>query len=140
MSFGATLTPFFNAINAYSDPAGFYRSFAAFLIFMAVLCFLYMIAALRTNICLVIVLFCFCITFPCLTASYFYAANGMLAIAKTTRVVGGAFSFIASMVAWYLWFSLILESVDFPVTLPVGDLSKYVKGKSDKAKSEREMA
>jgi len=36
---------------------------------------------------------------------------------------------------------MILEAVDFPFVLPVGDLSKYVKGRSDKMKmkSEREM-
>ncbi|EME38819.1 hypothetical protein DOTSEDRAFT_66810 [Dothistroma septosporum NZE10] len=140
MSFGATLTPFFNAVNAYSDPAGFYRSFAFFLVFMALLCLLYTIAALRTNICLVVILLCFTVTFPCLTASYFYAANGMMTLAKTTRIAGAAFAFVASMVGWYLWFSLVLESVDFPISLPVGDLSKYIKGKSEKAKSEREMA
>lgn len=92
MTFGATLTPFFNAINAYSDPAGVYRSFAMFLISMAALCLLYMIAALRTNICLVAILFCFTMTFPCLTASYFYAANGLLTLSRTTRVAGAAFA------------------------------------------------
>jgi succinate-acetate transporter protein len=88
------------------------------------------------------VLFCFVVTFPCLAASYFYAANGMLDLSNTTRVVGGAFAFIASMIVWYLWFSMILESVDFPVTLPVGDLSKFIKGASEikKEKSRREMA
>lgn len=66
----------------------------------------------------------------------------MLALSNTTRVVGGAFAFIASMIVWYLWFSMILESVDFPVTLPVGDLSKFIKGASEikKEKSRREMA
>lgn len=134
-AFGATLTPFYNAVNAYSaEPAGFFNSFAMFLIFMGLLCLLYMIAALRTNICLVVILLCFTVTFPCLAASYFLAADGVTGVSATCRIVGAAFAFVASMVAWYLWFSLILESVDFPLTLPVGDLSKYVKGKSDKAK------
>lgn len=162
---GATLTPFFNVINGYeADTDAFYRSFAMFLIWMAVLCVFYvrtkkatspiysnsptniptqLIAALRTNLCLVAVLLCFVITFPCLAASYFAAANGLLALSNTTRVVGGAFAFIASMVAWYLWFSMILESVDFPLVLPVGDLSHFIKGRSEMSKekkSEREMA
>ncbi|KAK5111950.1 hypothetical protein LTR85_011697 [Meristemomyces frigidus] len=139
-TFGATLTPFFNAVNGYGDdPAGFYNSFAFFLIFMAVLCLLYSIAALRTNICLVVILLCFTVTFPCLAASYFYAADGV-GPATACRIVGGAFAFVASMVAWYLWFSMILEAVDFPIALPVGDLSRFIKGRSEKMKAEAHMA
>ncbi|KAK5070066.1 hypothetical protein LTS08_001240 [Lithohypha guttulata] len=132
-AFGATVTPFYNAVAAYQNAAGFYNSFAWFLLWMGVLCLLYAIAALRTNICLVAILLCFTITFPCLTASYFAAADGHMALAVSTRVAGAAFAFVASIVAWYLWFSMILESVDFPLTLPVGDLSKFVKGKSEKS-------
>jgi uncharacterized protein len=95
------LTPFFNAIAAYENPDGFYNSFAMFLIFMAVLCFLYAIAALRTNICLVAVLVCFVVTFPCLAASYFDAARGEAGMAKELRIVGAAFAFVASLIAWY---------------------------------------
>ncbi|CAK1361529.1 Protein alcS [Cercospora beticola] len=140
-AFGATLTPFFNVINGYNDDSpAFYRSFAMFLMWMAVLCLLYAIAAIRTNICLVAILLCFVVTFPCLTASYFYAADGLVALSNTTRIAGGYFSFIASIIAWYLWFSMVLESVDFPIALPVGDLTKYVKGRSEKLKSAAEMA
>lgn len=140
-AFGATLTPFYSAISGYGDdPAGFYNSFAMFLIWMGMLCLFYMIAALRTNICLVLILLCFVVTFPCLAASYFYAARGMMAISVTTRIAGGALAFAASIIAWYLWFSMILESVDFPIVLPVGDLTKYFKGRAERQKSEREMA
>lgn len=135
-AFGATLTPFFNAINGHATPAGFYNSFAMFLIFMGILCLLYGIAAMRTNICLVVILFCFVVTFPCLAASYFYAADGVTTLSNNCRIIGGAFAFASSLVAWYLWFSMILESVDFPLTLPVGDLSRFIKGKSEKAKAQ----
>lgn len=104
---------------------------------MGVLCLLYTIAALRTNICLVAILACFTITFPLLTASYFLAADGSMATSDTCRIAGAAFAFIASMIAWYLWFSMILESVDFPFSLPVGDLSKYIKGASEKIKAQQ---
>lgn len=60
-----------------------------FLIFMAVLCFLYMIAALRTNICLVAILFVFTLAFPCLAASYFDAARGELGMSANLRIAGG---------------------------------------------------
>lgn len=107
---------------------------------MAVLCFFYMIAALRTNVCLVGILFCFTVTFPLLSASYFYGAAGRADASANCRIAGGAFGFIASVIGWYLWFSMILEAVDWPFSLPVGDLSHFIKGKSQKMKSEREMA
>jgi succinate-acetate transporter protein len=99
----ATLTPSFNALAGYDgDNAAFYDSFSMFLISMAILCLFYMIAALRTNICLVLILLCFTITFPLLAASYFYAASGLLALSAQCRIVGGAFAFAASIIAWYL--------------------------------------
>ncbi|KAK0345298.1 hypothetical protein LTR59_007223 [Friedmanniomyces endolithicus] len=131
---------FFDAVGGYGDaPAGFYNSFAFFLVFMAILCLFYAIAALRTNICLVVILVCFCVTFPCLAAAYFYAGAGV-GPSTECRVVGAAFAFVASMVAWYLWFSMLLEAVDWPFSLPVGDLSTMIKGKSDKLKSAENMA
>ena len=142
-TFGGTLTPYYAAISSYTttaadgtvkpDPAGFYDSFAFFLVFMGVLCFIYMVCALRTNVCLVLILMLFVIAFGFLSSSYFYAAAGHAAISHTCTVGGGACAFTASMVAWYLWTSMMFESVDFPVSLPVGDLSTHFKGKKDRA-------
>lgn len=157
-TFGGTLTPFYAAISSYTtpsgqpDPAGFYDSFAYFLIWMgmrssrspplgsqilirlstAVLCLIYMVAALRTNVILVFVLFTFVVAFPFLAASYFAGAAGHASKSKNCRVTGGAFAFIGSMAAWYLFISMILESVDFPISLPVGDLSTRFKGKTQR--------
>jgi len=58
LTFAATLTPFYNASIAYepSNPAAsaanptFCATFAYFQLYMGVLCFVYMICALRTNI------------------------------------------------------------------------------------------
>lgn len=36
---------------------------------------------------------------------------------------GGACAFVAAMCGWYLFFALMLASVNFPIQLPVGDLS-----------------
>ena len=140
LTFGGTLTPFFAALSSYTtsegkpDPAGFYDSFAFFLIFMAVLCLVYMICALRTNIILVWVLFTFVVAFPCLTASYFYNGAGMTSRSANCRIAGGAFAFSGSVAAWYLFLALLLESVDFPISLPVGDLSVRFKGRSERMK------
>ena len=36
------------------------------------------------------------------------------------------------MSGWYLLFSILLTTVDFPIQLPVGDLSGTIKGKSER--------
>lgn len=42
-------------------------------------------------------------------------------------------TFVTCMAGWYLIFSILLVSVDFPLVLPVGDLSGMIKGASAKA-------
>jgi len=44
------------------------------------------------------------------------------------------------MMVWYLLLVQLLESVDFPITLPVGDLSGWIKGKSEKAAQRKAQA
>jgi uncharacterized protein len=39
---------------------------------------------------------------------------------------------------WYLLAIQLLEAVDFPITLPVGDLSKVIKGKSERVRRQHE--
>ena len=41
------------------------------------------------------------------------------------------------MMVWYLLLVQLLEAVDFPITLPVGDLSQIIKGKSERAAQEK---
>ena len=48
---------------------------------------------------------------------------------------GGAIIFALSMAGWYLLTTQLLEAVDFPISLPVGDLSTIVPGKSTRSKS-----
>jgi len=132
-TFGAAGTPFFADVTPYDTAAGFYDSFSFFFVFMAVLCFLYAIAAIRTNVCFFTILCLFTVIFSLLSASYF-GASGHEAASNTLRIAGGYVTFIANIVGWYLFFSMILEAVDFPFVLPVGDLSHVIKGRSQKEK------
>ena len=42
----------------------------------------------------------------------------------------GSAGFVASMAGWYLLGAILLADVDFPIQLPVGDLSHIVKGRT----------
>jgi succinate-acetate transporter protein len=70
-TFGATIVPSFNAYGLYSttnsvadglSEAQFYSTFSFFLIAMAILCFVFLIASIRTNI---IFFFIFLLLVPC---------------------------------------------------------------------------
>jgi len=142
LSFGATLTPYFNASIAYdpahpaqssSDPT-FAATFAYFHVYMGVLCFVYMVVALRTNIVFVGIFLTLVCAFSCLSAYFFEIAQGTVNL-KLQHAAGGL-TFVTSLLGWYLFFVQLLAAVDFPLNLPVGDLSGFIKGASERAKAE----
>ncbi|TKA80122.1 hypothetical protein B0A55_03331 [Friedmanniomyces simplex] len=168
LSFGATLTPYYNAYGAFSttsNPAdgltvpAFNASFgehpqpftslwalaanppkAFFQVFMGVLCFIYMICALRTNIVFVGIFATLVPAFGCLAGAYFHLALGNTALATKLQLVAGACTFVTDMLGWWIFFAILLASLDFPFQLPVGDLSHIIKGASQKAKEEDEYS
>ena len=98
---GATLTPAFNAYGAYtSDPTalgtgswdgitstGFHASYAFFLLFMGLMCLVFVICALRTNVALVTVHFGLMMTFLLLAGSYWETAQGAKSLAFALQQV-----------------------------------------------------
>ncbi|KAI5919035.1 GPR1/FUN34/YaaH-class plasma membrane protein [Camillea tinctor] len=149
LSFGSTLLPQFNAYAAYapsdaSSPAaglqtqGFNASFGFFTLSMMILCVVFLICSLRTNIAFVIIFISLTMTFGFVTGAYWALANdyvGNAGFASRMLVGGGACAFAATAVGWYLFLTILLASVDFPVTLPVGDLSTTIRGASDRQNS-----
>jgi len=149
LSFGATLQPFFNAYGAYSttsNPAegltepAFNASFGFFLLFMGLLCFVYMICALRTNLVFFLIFMFLVPAFGCLAGAYWHLALGNASAATTLQVAAGALTFIVDLLGWWIFFAILLASLDFPFQLPVGDLSRYVKGASEKAKAKEQYS
>jgi len=142
LSFGATLTPYFNASIAYdpTHPAAastnpvFAATFAYFHVYMGLLCFVYMIVAVRTNIIFVSIFLSLVPAFGCLAGFFFKIAEGVVDL-KLQHAAGGL-TFVTCLLGWYLFFVQLLASVDFPLNLPVGDLSRFVKGASERAKGE----
>lgn len=127
-------------------PTGFFQ------VFMGVLCFVYLILALRTNLVFVGIFFTLVCAFGCLSGSYWHAAQGATAIAGRLQVAGGAFCFVTCMLGWWIFAAIMLAALDFPFQLPgkhmmflpqgssytntflpVGDLSHIITGASEKA-------
>lgn len=139
LSFGATLTPYFNASIAYdpehpaqssSDPV-FGSTFAFFHVYMAVMCFVYLIVALRTNIVFVLIFATLVPAFACLAEFFFQIGEGTVNL--TMQHAAGGLTFVTSLLGWYLFFVQLLAAVDFPLNLPVGDLSRFIKGAGERA-------
>lgn len=91
LTFAATLQPFYNAYGAYGSATatsqaetlstgiasqGFNASFGFFLLAMGLLCFIYLICSLRTNVVFVVIFASLVIAFGLLTGAYFQIAMG----------------------------------------------------------------
>lgn len=100
-----------------------------FFLWMGILCVIFMICALRTNIAFVIIFFALVFAFPILGAAFWQLANGSMALGMRLTVIGGGFAFVTCVAGWWIFAALLLAAVDFPVNLPVGDLSHIIKGK-----------
>ncbi|KAF2145220.1 uncharacterized protein K452DRAFT_306136 [Aplosporella prunicola CBS 121167] len=149
LTFGATLQPFYNASGAYAtDPAdlstglesvGFNASLGFYWLTIALMCFLYLILALRTNVVFVLIFLSLVILFTTLTGGYFYTASGDAALAHRLIVTAGASGFVTCACGWWIFFAIMLAALDFPFQLPVGDLSTLIKSGTQR-REEREKA
>jgi len=139
LAMGATLQPDFNAQTYYgtqtAGKAQFATSFAFFFMVMALVTFFFLIASLRTNIVFVLVFFFIDLAFIMLMATYWTLAEGKTAVAAKCQIAAGAFVFVFCIFGWYLFLTMILLAVDFPLGLPTGDLSTRLKGASEREKA-----
>lgn len=127
---GATLTPGFGAETPYMKSgvlgAEFYASFGFFYLFVGLLSFVFLICSLRTNLCLVILFLAYTVAFPLLAAAEWAHAEDRLALAHRLTVGGGAACFVVSACSWWAMIGGLLQSVDWPFDLPMGDLSHII--------------
>ncbi|OJJ54784.1 hypothetical protein ASPSYDRAFT_476225 [Aspergillus sydowii CBS 593.65] len=139
---GGGLMPFFGAGLNYAEgnnfegleTASYHATVAYYFISLGILTTIYLICSLRTNLCLFSALFLLVITFGLLAGAYFQLANGAMDVAAKLQEAAGAFNFALCWPIWWILLTQILESVDFPIALPVGDLSSIVRGRSQRAK------
>ena len=92
---------------------------AFFLLAMAFLSLIYLILALRTNIVFVMIFFTLMPAFSLLAGAYWQMANGASSSLPTKLIVAaGAFAFVTSCCGWWIFFAIMLASLDFPFQLP----------------------
>ena len=89
---------------------------------MGLICIVFLICAIRTNVILIMVLLPLPFTFCFLAAAFFYGAEANLTKSAKMEQIGGGFAFVTCMFGWYLFFALMFASIDFPIQLP-GKLS-----------------
>lgn len=150
LSYGGLLLPQLNAYAAYAPPdamsvaeglqtQGFNASFGFVTLSMGILCFMYLICSIRTNIAFVIVFLTLLIAFSLITGAYWLLAQdytGNAAQAAKLLEGAGAASFVCTAASWWILFTLMFASVDMPFSLPLGDLSTRIPGASDRKQAQ----
>jgi len=137
LAYGANYSAFYGSWSAYSTDvnnpalglqAPAYASSAGFLnVALALMCFVFLVCSLRTNLCFVVIFFTLVVAFSCLAAANWHAALGNAVVAGKLQVAAGAFAFVTCADGWYLFAAIMLAALDFPFSLPVGDLSRFIK-------------
>lgn len=149
LAFGANIVPAFNAYAGYSsDPINMpqegltspnYNSGLAFWNLMMAIFTLYCcICALRTNLIFFLAFFFLFLTFVLVASAQWVTFEaGKMATGMKLQQAGGACGFVVLIFGWYLLLALMLTTVDFPVNLPVFDLSAYIPSNTDLQKKKR---
>lgn len=104
------------------------------MICMGILCLVYLICSLRTNLVFFLIFFTLIPAFGLLAGTFLNLAQGRTALASKCQEAAGAFTFVTCLLGWYIFLAIMLASVDFPFSLPIVDLSGMIKGASEKRK------
>ena len=105
----------------------FAASFGFLFLWMAVMCLIYLVASLRTDIVHVIIFLTLVIAYGLIAGEEWSTASGNSELAHSLQLASGVFLLICDLAVWYLFIIEILASVDFPFTLPVVSLALSVR-------------
>ncbi|KIJ54338.1 hypothetical protein M422DRAFT_25257 [Sphaerobolus stellatus SS14] len=114
---GVTATAAGASTRAYNSGVGLY------FVTWTLLCLIYTIAATRTNVAFFIVFFALTFAFALIAAAHFHTGIGELSKAAMEFKVAGGFAFVTGLAGFWIDISLILKAVDFPIEVPIFDLS-----------------
>lgn len=111
-TYGATLTEQFDAFTTYAtagETSGtgaespvFQAGFGFFLCFMGLLCLIYLICSLRTNLIFFTIFLVLVPSFGAFAAAFWWNAKGRFGFCLTLLKVGGAGFFVVALLGWYL--------------------------------------
>ncbi|KAK7890525.1 hypothetical protein LTR67_007733 [Exophiala xenobiotica] len=135
---GLQYSPNGSNLQGMTEPA-YYATFGFYYLSLAMVTTLFTVCALRTNIVFFCALFTLIFAFGCATGAFWNLALGNVQAGEKLTIAAGAFTFALTMMIWYVLAVQLLEAVDFPLTLPVGDLSTYIKGKKERAINKQRM-
>ncbi|KAM0458559.1 hypothetical protein ACHAPV_005951 [Trichoderma viride] len=143
LSYGGVLNPSFAAFSSFAGEneagaeglktTGFNASLGFWFLFMGLLCIIFLICSLRTNVAFFVIFLSLTIAFGLLTGAFWAQAEdfaGNAHYAHKLLVGAGASAFVTCLAGWYILLAISLAIVDFPIQIPVGDLSNVVKGRS----------
>lgn len=150
LTLATTLVPFYNAEGYFTagktgaalvaGEAEFYESFGFYLLFVGVVTFIYFICSFRTNLIFVLIFLTLDIALFLLVGFYWKLAVGDIAAANSLQYAAGALTFTFCAFGWYLLIAILLQTLEFPFSLPVFDLSQKFPSKANwRRKSEAEM-
>ncbi|KAB8078134.1 GPR1/FUN34/yaaH family-domain-containing protein [Aspergillus leporis] len=128
---GLLYSPTANALEGMHTPS-YNASVGFYYVALTILTLVYTICSVRTNVCLFTALLLLVIAFALLAGSCFQLALGDAALAARLQFAGGAFSLALILPVWHIFIAQMLEAVDFPIAIPVGDLSTIILGRSQK--------
>ncbi|KAJ5976537.1 hypothetical protein N7481_010244 [Penicillium waksmanii] len=128
LAFGASMTPAFNSTDGTNTLAGlhspgFVNTFAFFFLFMALLMVIYTVCATQTNLPFLLIFASLIVVFSLLAAAYWKLGAGNEIMGNRLTVGAGAALFVATILGFYLLTAQLLDSVGFPLSLPIGDFS-----------------
>ncbi|TGZ80231.1 hypothetical protein EX30DRAFT_341786 [Ascodesmis nigricans] len=138
-SYGGFFAALSSAIASGASDDKFYASYGFFYLFMGLLSFVFLLGSLGTNVCFVILFIAYSIAFPLLAGADWAKAMGNYDIAHRCEVGGGAACFVVSIMAWWVLASQVLDCVDSPLKLPIGDLSSVMKKRGSVVEQDVEL-
>ncbi|ORY77014.1 transcriptional activator of ethanol catabolism AlcS [Protomyces lactucae-debilis] len=133
----ATATDVFNKGN---QTVPYLTGLAFYLVWWAVVDFTYLVVSLRTNMCFFGIFLGVFLDLCALSSSYLYLAEGNVEMYERLEKMAGGCGFVTCIIGFYLLWSLMLDTLDFPFSLPIGDLSGLIKGRSMREKMKADMA
>lgn len=90
---------------------------------MGLLCLIYTVCSLRTNLVFFGIFVTLTAGFGCLAGAYWNNALGATGAGMACQKAAGALTFISDLLGWWIFFAILLASLDFPFQLPGEQIS-----------------